>query len=174
MIKQGGSVKSVSIMIFILIFSTFSSLVSSDSPYIDESHIVEIIDPEVIQVIPHNSSAFTQGLIFHNGKIYESTGLYGESSLRIINTSTGLVEKMIQLSDDYFAEGLTIVNNTLVQLTWKENIGFLYNSSSLELLGNFTYEGEGWGLCNNQNNLWFSDGSYQLSKISPETFSFFD
>ena len=174
MIKQGGSVKSVSIMIFILIFSTFSSLVSSDSPYIDDSHIVEIIDPEVIQVLPHNSSAFTQGLLFHNGKIYESTGLYGESSLRIINTSTGLVEKMIRLSDDYFAEGLAIVNNTLVQLTWKENIGFLYNSSSLELLGNFTYEGEGWGLCNNQNNLWFSDGSYQLSKISLENFSFFD
>ena len=174
MISEGGGGKSVSILIFILVFSIFSSLVSSDSTSIDEPHIVEVISPEVIQVIPHDSSAFTQGLLVHNGKIYESTGLYGESSLRIINTSTGVVEQIIQLSDNYFAEGLAIINNTLIQLTWKENIGFIYNSTSLELLGNFTYEGEGWGLCSNHNNLWFSDGSYQLSKISSENLSFFD
>ena len=172
MISQGGGVKSVSILILVFFFSTFSPLVLSDTPSSLDTYEVEIIEPEVVEIIPHDPHAFTQGLLIHNSKIYESTGLYGESSLRIINISTGEVEKIVNLTDEYFAEGIAIVNNSLIQLTWKENIGFLYNSSSLEIIGNFTYEGEGWGICSTaNNNLWFSDGSFQISQKSSENFS---
>jgi len=173
MIKQGGHLKSVSFLFFIVVFSSFSPLVSSDSSSNIEASEVKILIPEVIDIVVHDSSAFTQGLLIHDNKLYESTGLYGESSLRIVNISNGEVEKIIHLSDDYFAEGLAIVDNSLIQLTWKENVGFLYNSSSLELIGNFTYDGEGWGLCSTlSGNLWFSDGSYQLSRMSSDNFSF--
>ncbi|MDB4602642.1 glutaminyl-peptide cyclotransferase [Euryarchaeota archaeon] len=172
MIRRGGGIKSVSILILVFFFSTFSPLVQSDMPSYQDTYHVEIIEPEIVEIIPHDSHAFTQGLLIHNGKIYESTGLYGESSLRIVNMSTGQIEKIVNLTDEYFAEGIAIINNSLIQLTWKENIGILYNYSSLEVIGNFTYEGEGWGLCSTENNnLWFSDGSFQISKISPENLS---
>jgi len=175
MIKQGGRLKSVSFLFFIVVFSSFSPLVSSDSSSNIETTEVKILVPEVIDVIVHDSSAFTQGLLIHDNKLYESTGLFGESSLRIVNMSSGQVEKIINLSDDYFAEGLAIVNNSLIQLTWKSNVGFLYNPSSLELIGNFSYDGEGWGLCSTSSgNLWFSDGSYQLSRMFSDNFSFSD
>ena len=172
MIWRGGGQKSVLILIFILIFSTFSPLVSSDSTSSEDYYKVEVIEPKISKIIPHDPSAFTQGLVVHDDKIFESTGLYGESSLRVVNTTTGQIEREIQLPDDYFAEGLALINNTLIQLTWKGNIGFLYNSSSLESMGNFTYDGEGWGLCSTDNDrLWFSDGSYQLTEMSSENFS---
>jgi glutamine cyclotransferase len=175
MIKQGGSHKSVSFLFFILVFSSFSSFVSSDNSSLNDYYEVEILDPQIIDIVSHDSSAFTQGLLIHEGKLYESTGLYGESSLRIVNTTTGQVEKIIEVPDNFFAEGLAMMNNSLLQLTWKGNLGFIYNSSSLELTGNFTYDGEGWGLCNTQmGNLWLSDGSYQLFKISSENLSLFE
>ena len=172
MIRQGGGTKSVLILILVFFFSIFSPLVLSDTPSSPNNYEVEIIEPEVVDIIPHDPHAFTQGLSIHNGKIFESTGLYGESSLRIVNISTGHIEKIVNLTDEYFAEGIAIINDSLIQLTWKENTGFLYNTSSLETIGNFTYEGEGWGLCStDDNNLWLSDGSFQISKRDPENLS---
>ena len=86
---------------------------------------VEIIFPEVIDTLPHDSLAFTQGLLFLDGKLYESTGLYGESSLRVVNTTTGEIEKIANLSETYFAEGISVSNGDIIQLTWRENIGFI-------------------------------------------------
>ena len=159
-------------MVFLIVFSSFSALVSSDSLTSSDYDEINIISPKIIEIIPHDSSAFTQGLLIYDGQLYESTGLYGESSLRIVNLSSGEVEEMVTLPDEYFAEGLAMVNQSLIQLTWKENIGFIYNHSSLELIGNFTFEGEGWGICNTKNNkLWYSDGSYELSNLYSNNFS---
>ena len=172
MVVRGGGHKSVLFLFFILLFSSFSGLVSSDSSTDSEVNNVEIIFPEVIDTLPHDSLAFTQGLLFLDGKLYESTGLYGESSLRVVNTTTGEIEKIANLSETYFAEGISVSNGNIIQLTWRENIGFIYNSSTLEAIGNFSINGEGWGICSTQSgNLWLSDGSYQLSKIDSSNLS---
>ena len=145
--------------IFLSVFSPVSSVVSQTS----EVWQVVVIEPELIGQVPHDESAFTQGLEIHSGKFYESTGLYGESSVRIVNMETGQIETQYNLSDDYFAEGLTIWNNSIIQLTWKENIAFIYDTDSLQQIGNFSYKGEGWGVCNfDESGLWFSDGSGHL------------
>ena len=125
MVVQGGGHKSVLFLFLILLFSSFSGLVSSDSSTDLEVNNVEIIFPEVIDILPHDSLAFTQGLLFLDGKLYESTGLYGESSLRVVNTTTGEIEKITNLSETYFAEGISVSNGNIIQLTWRENIGFI-------------------------------------------------
>ena len=172
MTNQGGGSKLVSFLIFILIFSSYSGIVSSDTSSIIESNNVEIISPEVVEILPHDSSAFTQGLLIFEGKIYESTGLYGESSIRVVNISTGVVENFFNLSEIYFAEGIALSDNHIIQLTWRENIGFIYNISTLEQIDSFSFDGEGWGLCSTHNGeIWYSDGSYQISKLNPNNLS---
>ncbi len=101
---------------------------------------------QTIKTYPHDTNAFTEGLVFDNGVLFESTGEYGFSSLRRVDLETGDVQDKILLSDQYFGEGLAVVNNSLVQLTWREKIGFIYNKESLDLIGNFSYSSEGWGL----------------------------
>ena len=172
MVVRGGGHKSVLFLFFILLFSSFSGLVSSDSSTDSEVNNVEIIFPEVIDTLPHDSLAFTQGLLFLDGKLYESTGLYGESSLRVVNTTTGEIEKIANLSETYFAEGISVSNGNIIQLTWRENIGFIYNISTLEQIDSFSFDGEGWGLCSTPNGeIWYSDGSYQISKLNPNNLS---
>jgi len=125
-------------------------------------------DLQVLSIVPHDSNAFTQGLEIYNGKFYESTGLYGSSSVRIVNMKTGVIESQYNLSDDYFGEGLTIYNDTIIQLTWRENIAFIYDADTLELVGNFTYEGEGWGICKSLQGDYFriSDGTEIIQYFS--------
>ena len=155
--------------IFSSIFSPVSSVVSENS----EVWQVAVVEPELISQVPHDDSAFTQGLEIYSGKFYESTGLYGESSVRIVNMETGQIETQYNLSDDYFAEGLTIWNNSVIQLTWKENIAFIYDTDSLQQIGNFSYQGEGWGICNfDETELWLSDGSGHLKYSNNSTVLF--
>ena len=133
----------------------------------------EVIVPEVVSIVPHDPTAFTQGLEIHNGKFYESTGLYGESSVRIVNMTTGEVELQRDLPDEYFGEGLTIWNDSVVQLTWRENTGFIYDLETLEPRGEFTYIGEGWGLCSDgEDNLWIADGGSTIKRFSHDLTSF--
>jgi len=159
-------------VIFCIISSIFYPLlrVTSETPEVWQ---LEVIEPELISQVPHDNFAFTQGLEIYEGKFYESTGLYGQSSVRIVNMSTGQIEAQYNLSDDYFAEGLTIWNNSIIQLTWKENIGFIYDLQTLQQIGNFSYQGEGWGICNsNETGLWLSDGSGHLRNSNNSTISF--
>ena len=106
MAEQRGSQKSVWLIFFILLFSLFSASASSNSSLENISNNVEKAFPEVIEILPHDSSAFTQGLVFLDGKLYESTGLYGESSIRIVNITTGEIESITNLSETYFAESI--------------------------------------------------------------------
>ncbi len=107
----------------------------------------------IVKTYPHDTTAFTEGLVFNNGVLYESTGGYGTSSLRQVNLENGTVQQEVILPSQYFGEGLTVVNDSLIQLTWQNNIGFIYDKETFGLLGNFSYSTEGWGLTYNGSQL---------------------
>jgi len=129
---------------------------------------------QVINEYPHDPQAFTQGLIFLDGYFYESTGLYGESSLRKVDVETGQVLQQIDLPSQYFGEGLTEWEGVLVQLTWRENMGFVYRLEDFSLLEEFSYPTQGWGLTHDGDRLIMSDGSYTLYFLDGETFEVVD
>lgn len=125
---------------------------------------------EIVNQFKHDSNAFTQGLAVHNGFFYESTGQYGDSTLRKVEIESGKVLQKQDLSEDYFAEGMTILNGKIYQVTWKEKTGFVYDLNTLKLLKEFPYQGEGWGLTNDGKNLILSDGTHVIRFLDPETF----
>lgn len=125
---------------------------------------------EILERRPHDPAAFTQGLEMADGALYESTGLYGRSSLRLVDPATGAVTAETAVADDLFAEGLTVVGDRIVQLTWKAGRALVYDRSTLGLVGEFAYEGEGWGLCRSGGELVMSDGSDRLTRRDPESF----
>jgi glutaminyl-peptide cyclotransferase len=124
----------------------------------------------VVHTYPHDRNAFTQGLIFTDGHLYESTGERGRSSLRMVDLETGRVLQNAPLSEKYFAEGLTDWGSTLVQLTWLSHIGFVYDRFSFRVQRSFNYDYEGWGLTQDGKNLIESDGSATLRFLDPATF----
>lgn len=125
---------------------------------------------EIVNQFKHDSNAFTQGLVVHNGFFYESTGEYGDSTLRKVEIESGKVLQKKDLSEDYFAEGMTILNGKIYQVTWKEKTGFVYDLNDFKLLKEFPYQGEGWGLTNDGKNLILSDGTHVIRFLDPETF----
>jgi glutamine cyclotransferase len=126
--------------------------------------------PTVLERFPHDTRAFTQGLLLADGLLYESTGLYGASSLREVAPATGGVIRIRPLPPDTFGEGLALVGDRLVQLTWRQGRAMVYNRETFDPVGAFHYEGEGWGLCYDGEKLWMSDGSSWLTVRDPETF----
>jgi glutaminyl-peptide cyclotransferase len=124
----------------------------------------------VIHIYPHDSTAFTQGLAYVDGHLYESTGLNGESSIRMVDLYTGKVLQKHSLPPEYFGEGLTDWGSNLIQLTWKTHKGFVYDRHSFSLLRTFQYEGEGWGLTHDKIHLIMSDGTSYLRFLDPRTF----
>lgn len=125
---------------------------------------------EVINTYPHDSAAFTQGLVYNQGILYESTGLNGQSSLRQVELETGRVMKRVNVPSAHFAEGLALFNNRLYQLTWQTQTTFVYDPDSFAQIGTFSYQGEGWGLTHNGQSLIMSNGSNQIRFVDPETF----
>jgi glutaminyl-peptide cyclotransferase len=125
---------------------------------------------EVIKAYPHDVAAFTQGLVFYQGALYESTGLNGSSSLRRVELETGKILKKIEVPAQFFAEGLALFNGRLYQLTWQTQRGFVYDLDSFNKLREFSYAGEGWGLTRNAHSLIMSDGSSRIRFIAPDTF----
>jgi glutamine cyclotransferase len=127
---------------------------------------------QIHSVRPHDPSAFTQGLLIHDGFFYESTGLYGQSTLRKVDMQTGEVLQQLSLPAEFFAEGLALVGERLIQLTWREQVAFVYDLETFEQRETFTYIGEGWGLCYDQetNALYMSNGSHVLYVRDPVTF----
>ena len=127
---------------------------------------------EVVNSYPHDPAAFTQGLLYNQGVLYESTGLNQRSSLREVELTTGRVVKKTDLSGEYFAEGLVLFNNRLYQLTWQNQKAFVYDFTpgSFNVVNTFSYSGEGWGLTHNGQSLIMSNGSSQIRFLDPETF----
>lgn len=125
----------------------------------------------IVNTYPHDTSAFTQGLLFSDGTLYESTGGYGKSSLRQVELTTGNVLMHHNLPDEYFAEGLTLVNDQLIQLTWLNSIGFVYDKETFGMQRNFSVSGQGWGLTYDGTNLIMSNGSDSLIFLDPKTYA---
>jgi glutaminyl-peptide cyclotransferase len=125
---------------------------------------------EIVHTYPHDRGAFTQGLLFLNGFLYESTGLNGHSSLRKVDLTTGKVLQETNVADDYFAEGLTVFNGKLYQLTWQEHTAFVYDLATFKQELRFSYPTEGWGLATDGQSLIFSDGTAQIRFLDPLNF----
>jgi len=125
---------------------------------------------EVVNSYPHDPQAFLQGLVWWDGGFYESTGLYGRSTLRRVEFPSGKVLKSINLSPDLFGEGLAMVNNRLIQLEWKSGRGFVYDRDTFALAREFKYNTEGWGITYDGQRLVMSDGSSNLFFLDPNTF----
>jgi len=119
---------------------------------------------------PHDQTAFTQGLVYKDGSLYESTGRNGSSSLRIVDLTTGSIKTRVDLPDEYFAEGIALLNGKIFQLTWVNHKAFFYDPKTLSLLGEFSYEGEGWGLTDDGHFLIMSNGTNTITFLNPETF----
>ena len=126
---------------------------------------------KVLQTYPHDRDAFTQGLIWRDGILYESTGLVGRSSLRKVDLASGAVKQQVAVAAPYFAEGLAEVGNRLFQLTWQHGRVFVYDKNTLNRVGEMSYQGEGWGLCHDGRSLIMSNGSDALTVRDPQTFA---
>lgn len=131
---------------------------------------VPVYGYEVVKTHPHDPEAFTQGLLFHNGFLYESTGHYGKSTIRKVDIETGKVLQKVDLPKDNFGEGLTLVGDKLYNITWQEQIARVYNVNDLKLEKEFTYQGDGWGLASDGTNLFMTDSTHVIRVLNPETF----
>ncbi len=135
-----------------------------------ENAVVPQVGYQIVNVYPHDPNAFTQGLVFVNGKLVESTGQEGQSSLRNVEFETGKILKKVDVPEPYFAEGIALLNNKIYQLTWQHQLGFIYDAQTLQKVGEFNYNGEGWGLTSDGRSLILSDGSNRIRFLDPDSF----
>jgi glutamine cyclotransferase len=124
----------------------------------------------VVKTYPHDRNAFTQGLVFDKGYLYEGTGLHGRSSLRRVELATGDVLQIRELPPQFFGEGITVHEDRVIQLTWQSRTGFVYKKTSFELLNQFNYATQGWGIAHDGNHLIMSDGTSKLYFLDPYDF----
>lgn len=156
--------------------TTTSAAETTDPPSLSaafpsvEEGVVATWVPEILETLPHDADAFTQGLVAAGDVIYESTGLYGESTLRQVDRGTGEVIRQVELDDSFFGEGLELVDDNLVQLTWQQQTAILWDAETFAELDRLSYEGEGWGLCADGNRLVLSDGTPSLRFYDPVSF----
>ena len=150
---------AISAVVFILF------ALDSKSPDISRTYTYKVIN-----TFPHDRKAFTQGLVFEDGVLYEGTGLPGRSTLRKVELETGNVLQTRKLSDEFFGEGITIYESNIIQLTFLSNIGFVYNKHTFELVREFNYPTQGWGITHNGSHLIMSDGTPILYFLDPATF----
>jgi glutamine cyclotransferase len=127
-----------------------------------EAAAEDLIEYSIVKIFPHDKTAFTQGLVVEQGRLFESTGQHGTSWIAEVDIATGQQDKKVILDKKYFGEGIAILNNKIYQLTWQTKIGFVYDLRSFEKIREFEYDREGWGITHNGNNLIVSDGTDQL------------
>jgi glutamine cyclotransferase len=125
---------------------------------------------KVINTFAHDQQAFTQGLVYENGVLYEGTGLHRRSTLRKVELETGKILQIHKLPPEFFGEGITVYQDKIIQLTYRQNVGFVYKKDSFELLRKFNYPTEGWGITHDGSRLIMSDGTDTLYFLSPDTF----
>lgn len=152
--------------LFLVNFSSVIGAQGDESAFVRAESLVVVVNENV----SHDSQAYTQGLEFYEGRLFESTGVYGESSLREVNLSTGEVIRSVNLSEDEFGEGITFVDDQIFQLTWKQGIAYRYDVETFEVVQTYNYEGQGWGLAYDGNQLIMSDGSDVLQFRNATTF----
>ena len=160
-------------LVVLLFFTSIIALfgwfqLSTNPPSAEE---LKHLRPNIIKTYGHDPQAYTQGLLVHEGRFFESTGQYGKSTLREVEIRSGKVLRKIKLDDSHFGEGLAYLDGKLYQLTWRAGKAFVYRLEDFELLKTHTYEGEGWGLTDFKGELVMSDGSNRLTFRDPDTFN---
>jgi glutamine cyclotransferase len=158
------------LLIIAMVVLCASILVFLDSNRFAAKSAATLYTYAIVNTYPHDTNAFTEGLVYSDGFLYEGTGLNSESSLRRVDLTTGNILQETTLPSQYFGEGITIVNSTIIQLTWQSKIGFVYNKTTFALLRNFTYPTEGWGITFDGEHLIMSDGTDNLYFLDPTTF----
>jgi glutamine cyclotransferase len=148
--------------------ATAPTVTKSTQPTI--SYPAPVLGYRIVNTYPHDPRAFTQGLVFADGVLYEGTGLRGQSSLRKVNLKTGNILRVRQISAHFFGEGITIYGNRVIQLTWRAKVGFVYDRQTFQLLDTFNYLTEGWGITHDGRSLIMSDGTSTLYFLDPQTF----
>ncbi len=143
---------------------------ADSSALLSTSARVPVYTYKTVNTYPHDSEAFTQGLFFEGGVLYESTGRFGHSSLRRTELETGEILQQHRLPSRFFGEGTAVCGDRIIQLTWRSNVGFVYDRDSFDLLRTFRYPGEGWGITYNGDQLIMSDGTSALHFMDPENF----
>ncbi|MCZ6865359.1 MAG: glutaminyl-peptide cyclotransferase [Candidatus Dadabacteria bacterium] len=142
----------------------------TNSSYANEKIDTPVLGYKIVNTYPHDTNSFTQGLIFDKGVLYESTGLIGRSAVKIVDLKTGKTLKSHELPDNYFGEGIAIIENKIIQLTWRSKTGFVYDKKTLKLIKKFSYQTQGWGITYDGKYLIISDGSAVLYFMDPNTF----
>jgi glutamine cyclotransferase len=145
------------ILIALLALLTLAAPAAADTPW------------TLVKTYPHDSSAFTEGLFFHDGALYESTGLEGQSDIRKVRLKDGKILQKTALDPQYFGEGIVNWNDRLVSLTWRHRLGFVWTLADFAPVADFRYEGEGWGLTQDGRHIIMSDGSAQIRFLDPDT-----
>ena len=148
--------------------------VATETPVLSALDEVQVLSIQILERRPHNSDAFTQGFEFFEGKLFESRGLYGESGVSEINPSNGELMRWLPLENQFFGEGLTVVGDTLIQLTWRNGIANVIDIDSFTIVDVLNFEGEGWGVCFDGEVLYMSDGSNRLTIRDPGSFLIVD
>ena len=158
------------LIILLLFFMAFTGLFTVRHSNSNNTDTPKEYTYKIVNTFAHDSNAFTQGLVYEDGFLYEGTGLNGRSSLRKVELKTGKVLQQLNLNDEYFGEGITIFNDKIIQLTYISDVGFVYDKNSFKLLREFNYPTEGWGITHDGKNLIMSDGTPTLFFLNPETF----
>lgn len=172
MILLGAKKKNLSLYIFTLIFILGIIIISSTLNLLNTIHddSVPIYTYKIIQTYPHDPTAYTQGLAFDNGYLYEGTGLLGQSSLRKVELESGEVVQIHNLSSELFGEGITVYRDKIIQVTWRSHTGFVYDKNSFEVVTSFEIATEGWGLTHDGSSLILSDGTPTLYFLDLDTY----
>ncbi len=175
MVKKIGKARLIFIVIALALVAIFllfrfnSENLEGVLPTPTKVELGEYAGYTIINRYPHDPTCYTQGLLYHKGFLHESCGLYGESKLRKVELESGQVLRQVELEDQYFAEGLALLDGLLYQLTWQEGQAFVYDLETFELVRKFQYNTEGWGLTTDGEALLMTDGSNKLFWLDPGT-----
>ena len=159
-------------IILVLIISLLISCNDNQSKELPKNNITPTIySYEIINVYPHDINAYTQGLEFYNGILYESIGRYGKSELRKVDYKSGEILSKKDINKKYFAEGITVLDDLIYLLSWREKVGFIYDINTFNIIDSFSYNKskEGWGLCNDGKNIYKSDGTDKIWILNPKS-----
>ena len=159
--------RALASVLIMIIFFTSESFANSSSENLDNAVESSIV---VVDTIAHDSNSFTQGLEYYNGTLLESSGLYGSSSIREVNPANGETIRSLPINESLFAEGITVKGGSIIMLTWKEELALEIDIEDFRIIGNYTFQGEGWGICFNGDHFVTSNGSSVLSYRDQQTF----
>jgi glutamine cyclotransferase len=165
--KTGQVLLAISVSLICMQFISAAEAVSDSSKFSS----IPVYGYKIINTYPHDNSAFTQGLVYDQGVLYEGTGRYGGSTLRRVDLETGSVLRQIRLEEKLFGEGVAVWKDRLIQLSWQSGLGLVYDKKNLTLIRDFGYLTEGWGITSDGKSLIMSDGTNMLHYLDAETFA---